>query len=170
VQRIYEAKQAAQELEELFVKSAEDGGDVTHLEEQINTLVQKADSIGTAIDDLLTLTREIEVRAEARRAEAKRLIDRAKRDESVAEWFKGHVLRIMQEQGKKVFETPRWRATVAMPGGKQSMEIVAEVPPDFTIRQVTVLPDRQLIRESLEGGETLDFAYLVPKQPYLKVS
>ena len=57
-----------------------------------------------------------------------------------------------------------------MPGGKPALEIVGDVPPEFTREEVRITPDKDAIRDAIEGGSTLPFARLVPKQPYLKVS
>jgi hypothetical protein len=168
--RIYEATEAARELEHLIAASEESGGDITELEGHIDALAATAENLPAAIDDVLTLVREIESRGEARKAEADRLRQRAKRDEAVANWMKTQVLRIMQAQGIKKLEGPRWRATVAMPGGRPAMEVFDDVPEEFIREVVTREVDKDAIRERLEGGAVLPFARLVEKFPYLRVS
>jgi len=168
--RIYEASEAARELEFLIESTRDTGGDITELESQIDALATKADSLPAAFDDLMGLVRDIEARAEARKAEAKRLADRAKRDEATAAWFKSQILRVMMGAGAKTMETPRFRLTVAQPGGKPALEIVAEVPDQFTEVVTEVVPNKDAIRAALDRGETLPFAHYVPKQPYLRVS
>lgn len=168
IQRLYEASGAARELEAMLLDSE---GELTEaMDGHFDILAQKAESLPACVDEVLSLVREIEVRAEARKAEAERLRQRAKRDEAVAAWMKGQVLRVMQSEGMKTLETPRWRATAAMPGGKAALEIVGEVPPEFTREEVRITPDKDAIRDAIESGQTLPFAYLVAKQPYLKVS
>jgi uncharacterized small protein (DUF1192 family) len=168
IQRLYETSNAARELETMLTES--DGELTAEMEGHFDILAQQAENLPAAIDDVLSLVAEIEHRAAARKAEADRLKARAKRDEAVAEWFRVQVLRAMQAQGMKKVESPRWRATAAMPGGKPSMEIVGDVPPEFTREEIKITPDKDAIRAALESGKTLPFAYLVPKQPYLKVS
>ena len=168
--RIYEATEAARELENLIAASEESGGDITELEGHIDALAARAENLPAAIDDLLTLVREIESRGEARKAEADRLRQRAKRDEAVAAWFKAQVLRVMQTQGLKKVEGSRWRATVAMPGGRPAMEVFDDVPEEFIREVVTREVDKDAIRERLEGGAVLPFARLVEKSHYLRVS
>jgi ABC-type transport system substrate-binding protein len=56
-----------------------------------------------------------------------------------------------------------------MPGGKAALEIVDEVPAEFTTTVTKIVPDNERIRAALETG-TLTFARIVPKEPYLKVS
>jgi hypothetical protein len=168
--RIYEATEAARELENMIAASEEAGGDITELEGHIDALAEKAENLPAAIDDLLTIVREIESRGEARKAEADRLKQRAKRDEVVAHWFKNQVLRIMQAQGMKKIEGQRWRATVATPGGKPAMEVFDDVPDEFMREIVTREIDKDAIRLELEQGRVLPFARLVEKFPYLRIS
>lgn len=168
IQRLYEASGAARELEAMLLDSE---GELTEaMDGHFDILAKQAESLPACVDEVLSLVREIEVRAEARKAEAERLRQRAKRDEAVAAWMKAQVLRVMQSEGLKTMETPRWRATAAMPGGKAALEIVGEVPPEFTREEIKVTPDKDAIRAAIDEGQTLPFAYLVPKQPYLKVS
>jgi chromosome segregation ATPase len=168
--RIFEATAASRELEALIASTAETGGDITELETKIDELAQKAETLPQAIDDLLSLVSEIEYRASARKTEGKRLTDRAKQDEKVAEWFKGQVLRILRSRGTAKLETARFKATVAQPGGKPAMEILDEVPDEWTIAVTEIVPDKERIREALEKGEVLSFARLIPKEPYLRIS
>ena len=170
ITRLYEATAAAQELEEMIAASAEVGGDITELDGHFDILTRQADSLPAAIDDVLSLVRDIEARAEARKAEADRMRQRAKRDQAVADWFRSHVLRVMQSEGMKKLETSRWRVTVAMPGGKQALEIVDDVPAEFTREVVTREIDKDAIRVALEGGTVLPFARLVEKQAVLRIS
>ncbi len=168
IQRLYEASGAARELEAMLLDSE---GELTEaMDGHFDILAQKAESLPACVDEVLSLVREIEVRAEARKAEAERLRQRAKRDEAVAAWMKSQVLRVMQAEGMKTLETPRWRATAAMPGGKAALEIVGDVPAEFTREEIRITPDKDAIRAAIESGQTLPFAYLVAKQPYLKVS
>jgi hypothetical protein len=165
---LYEASAAATELERTMQESE---GEVTpDMDGHFDLLLQQAEALPAAIDDVLSLVRNIEVRAAARKAEAKRLADRAKRDETIAEWFKGQVLRVMQERGLKTCETARFRATAAIPGGKPALELLDTVPAEFTEVQEIVVTDKEKIRAALEAGTVLPFARFVTKQPYLKVS
>lgn len=168
--RIYEATEATRKIEDLIAASEENGGDISEIVTVLDELARTAESLPAAIDDLLSLTREIEVRAEARKAEADRLKQRAKRDEAIAAWFKSQVLRIMQAEGLKKLETPRWKATVATPGGKPAMEVFDDVPEEFMREIVTREIDKDAIRAELESGKTLPFARLVEKFPYLRIS
>jgi hypothetical protein len=166
--RVHDATAAAQELEEMLLESS---GELTdEMEGQFAILTQQAESLPAAIDDVLALVRDIEIRAEARKAEAKRIADRAKRDEAVAAWFKNQVLRVMQNEGMKKIETTRFRATVAMPGGKAALEIVGDVPAEMTKTVTEIVVDKDAIRSALEQGTVLSFARLVEKQPYLRIS
>jgi hypothetical protein len=167
LERLYEASEAAQQLEEML---HERDGDITGAELQFDALTEKAGSINAAVDDVISLVRDIESRAEARADEADRLKARARRDADIAKWFKSQVLRVMTERGLKTIETPRFRLTASMPGGKQALSIVGEVPEQFTRQVTTVETNTDAIRAELDSGKTLDFAYYAPKQPYLRIS
>lgn len=168
ITKLYEASAAARELEAMLLDS--DGELTEAMDGHFDILAKQAESLPAAIDDVLSLVREIEVRAEARKAEAKRLQQRARRDESVAEWMRGKVLELMQSQGFKKLECSRWRVTVAMPGGKPALEMISEPTDEYTEVVTEVHPNTDKIRAALEAGEVLHFARLVPKAPYLKVS
>ena len=168
ITRLYEASEASRELSDMLLSSE---GEVTpEMEGHFDILAQHSANLPAAIDDVLSLVREIETRAEARKAEAGRLRLRAKRDEAVAAWFKSQVLRVMQSEGLKKIETERWRITVAVPGGKPAMDIFDGVPPEWCKEITETVIDRERIRAALDEGQMLPFACLVPKQPYLKVS
>lgn len=166
--RLYEASGAARELEAMLTEA--DGELTADMDGHFDILARQAESLPAAIDDVLSLVRDIESRAEARKAEADRLKQRAKRDEAVAAWFKSQVLRTMQAEGLKKLETTRFRATVAMPGGKPALELVGDVPPEYVEQQIIHVTDKDKIRTELENGTVLPFARLVEKQPYLRIS
>jgi hypothetical protein len=68
----HEATEATREIEDLIAASEENGGDISEIVSGWTSLARTAESSTAAIDDLFRLTREIEVRAEARKAEADR--------------------------------------------------------------------------------------------------
>jgi hypothetical protein len=76
----------------------------------------------------------------------------------------------MQSEGMKKVETTRFRATVAMPGGKPALELIGDVPPEYVEQEIIHVTDKDKIRTELESGKVLPFARLVEKQPYLRIS
>lgn len=170
IARIYRATEASKRLDMIFEIAEQNGGDITGLESQFDELISIAATLPDAVNDALIYVTELEKRAAARREEVARLLGRARQDEKAAEWIKHQVLRTLQSRGEKKMETPYFKVTVAMPGGKAALEIVDDVPPEYQVEVVEITPDKQRIREALERGDTLSFARIVPKEPYLRIS
>lgn len=168
LQRVYKASQAAQQLEALLLSTEESGGDATLLMGQIDVLAAMAKEIGPCCDDLLAVAGEISMRASSRKMEAARLTALAKRDEAMVAFMKQQVMRVMQESNIERMETPLHKLSVASAGGKQSMEIVGDVPPEFTMTEI--VPNKELIRSRLEAGDQLNFALLHPRTQTLRIS
>lgn len=165
--RLYETSDAVRDLEAMLIAHE---GDITDLEGEFTVLSVEAEKYPAAVDDVLCIVRDIESRADARKAEAARITVRAKRDSSVADWFRSQVLRSLMERGQKKIETARWRATVAAPGGKSSLDIVGDVPDEYMTIVTTAKVDTDKIRAALDRGEVLPFAFYSVKQPYLRIS
>jgi hypothetical protein len=169
-QRIFSASAAAVALEELILASEASGGDITAVEGQIDWLASQSTDLAPAIDDLLAIASEIEHRAAGRKAESKRIADLAKRDQAIADWMKGQITRVLESSGATSIQTPRHKVTLATPGGVRALEIVGDVPEAFSTTVTTVVPNKELIRATLEAGQSLPFAMLHSKQKVLKVS
>jgi len=170
LQRVYRASQAAQQLEALLLSTEESGGDATLLMGQIDVLAAMAKEIGPCCDDLLAVAGEMAMRASGRKMEAARLTALAKRDEAMIAFMKQQVMRVMQESDIERMETPLHKLSIASAGGKQSMEIVGDVPPEFMMTITETVPDKELIRSKLEAGEQLNFALLHPRTQTLRIT
>jgi hypothetical protein len=169
-QRVFSASAAAVALEELILASEASGGDITAVENQINWLAEQSTDLAPAIDDLLAIASEIEHRAAGRKQEAKRIADLAKRDQAIADWMKGQITRVLESSGSTSIQTPRHKVTLATPGGVRALEIIGDVPEAFSTTVTTVVPNKELIRATIEAGQPLAFAMLHSKQKVLKVS
>ena len=169
-QRIFSASAAAVALEELILASEASGGDITAVEGQIDWLASQSTDLAPAIDDLLAIASEIEHRATGRKQEAKRIADLAKRDQAIADWMKGQITRVLESSGATSIQTPRHKVTLATPGGVRALEIIGDVPEAFSTTVTTVVPNKELIRATIEAGQPLPFAMLHSKQKVLKVS
>ena len=169
-QRVFTASAAAVALEELIAASEANGGDITAIETQVDWLAAQSTDLAPAIDDLLAIASEIEHRAAGRKQEAKRIAELAKRDQAIADWMKGQITRVLESSGATSIQTPRHKVTLATPGGVRALEIVGDVPEAFSTTVTTVVPNKELIRATLEAGQSLPFAMLHSKQKVLKVS
>jgi hypothetical protein len=113
------------------------------------------------VDDYCGLIRELEARRDARKAEARRLADRAQIDANTVDRLKGRLLSFFEVHAIKTMETARFRVTAAQNGGVVPLIITAplESIPDEFIEFVRK-PMNPMIREMLEAGEALPFAEL----------
>lgn len=122
-------------------------------------------------EDYAGLIRELEMRAEARKAEAIRIRALADTDAALADRLKERLKEAMEATGRLKIETPRFRLSVAGNGGKQSLEVddaqMASWPEPF--RKVTVQPNREAIRIALENGGTLPGCTLIPRGTSLRI-
>jgi hypothetical protein len=113
------------------------------------------------VDNYCGLIKELESRAAARKAEAKRLADRANIDASAVDRLKSRLLWFFEAHQLKTMETARFRVTAAQNGGIAPLHITApleEIPDEFI--EFVRKPMNPMIRELLESGERLPFAEL----------
>lgn len=115
-------------------------------------------SLDKKADGYASLIAEIHGRAEIRRAESKRLLERAKADEAKAEWLTSRLFDAMRATNQRLIETPRFRISIQRNGGKLPIDIHDEVPQEWC--RVRYEADKERIRETLESGGTLPFAVL----------
>lgn len=140
---------------------AEVGGDVSDpaVESAIEGWFAEIESnFDAKADNYAALIRQMEARAEIRREESKRLLERARIDESSARFLKSRLITAMHHLGKRTVETDRFRISVAKNGGLQGVEVTGDVPPEF--RKIVSEPDTAAIRTALLEGSELSFAHL----------
>lgn len=139
-------------------------GDVSGNEETIATWVAELTAnLAAKLDGYADLIGAMQARADFRKQESKRLADRARIDEKKVAWLKARVIDAMNRTGNPVVESDRYRISVARNGGVRPMELIGEVPTNFCKTEVVQSPDREAIRASLEAGEYLPFARLMPR-------
>lgn len=71
----------------------------------------------------------------------------------------------MTAMNKRKIETDYHKISIAKNGGKMPMVITGDVPDNFM--KVIYEPDKDKIRDALENGEALDFAYLEERGEHL---
>jgi hypothetical protein len=124
---------------------------------------EKQSELKTKLESYAQYIRELELRAEARKAEAKRLADRARVDENRAKCLKFLLMQFFQAHDLKTIETATFKLTLARNGGKCPVILdetysVAEIPDELC--KVERTPDLNAIRAALENGHELEFARL----------
>jgi hypothetical protein len=165
--------------------------DMTMLDQELEDLIDSPDAQDEAIakyldnlakattlrdqklDNYAGLIRELEIRADARKAEAKRLSDRAAVDQSKADRLKRSLQNFFGAHELKTVETNRFRLTLANNGGKLPVIFdsrpVEELPEQFTKTKTVTSADNEAIRKALDGGEKLGFAWFGERTQSLRI-
>ena len=125
------------------------------IEDYLKTLSSGRDE---KLDGYAALIRELEIRAEVRANEAKRLMALVKRDETTVARLKENLRLVFTLHGWKSVDTARFRISLATNGGKQ--KLVVEVPPEeleerFRRTETKISADNDALREALEDGEVI---------------
>ncbi len=141
---------------------------------EVKALIERAMDLTTErkvkIEGCCRFIRELESRAEARRAEAKRLNERAEIAENAAERVKAFLMQAMTVMGIKKEDTEHFTVTVANNGGKTPMTVdEAKVPAAYTTLEAVVKVDKERIRKELEEGKALGFAKLGERGQTLRI-
>ena len=113
------------------------------------------------LDHYAALITELEKRAEARKAEAKRLADRARVDTNRSAFLKERLKVHFLRHGRKVVETRRYRITHALNGGLLPLllDVEAEALPEaYRVEIVEHRPNLEALRAALDASEPLAFA------------
>jgi hypothetical protein len=146
------------------------GGDVTdpRVSAAVDAWLEELDAdLKGKADNYAALITELERRAEVRRAESKRLADRARIDEANASFLRSRLKGVFERRGIKTIDTARFRLSIRANGGKAPIDLHGEVPESFS--RVVLEPDRERIREALERGDALPFATLMERGTSLSI-
>lgn len=162
---IYEISEDMAALDALL---AETGGEITpEAEAAFNAFeAELAANLHAKTDAYCALIAEIDARAAARKAEAKRLADRAKTDERAADALRERLRFVWEQRGLGKVETDRFTVSLAKNGGKAPLDIRCGVEdlPAWAVKIETIATvDRDAIRARLESGEALGFASLMER-------
>lgn len=147
---------------------AETGGEITPEAEAAfdQFEAELAANLTTKVDGYCALIAEIDARAAARKAESKRLADRAKVDERTADALRERLRFVWEQRGLGKVETDRFTVSLAKNGGKQPLDIRCGVEdlPSWAVKTETVVTaDKDAIRSRLDAGESLEFASLMER-------
>jgi hypothetical protein len=147
------------QLEELDLNNAS--------QEEHNAFIERwlclEGQLHSKLDNYGIFIRELEARAEVRKAEAKRLQERATVDENKAKALKESLLYVFTARDLKKIETKRFSFSRAKNGGKAPIILdeqipISEIPTEY--QTVIVQISKETIRKALESGQELPFARL----------
>lgn len=133
----------------------------------LDTLESIEGEIEDKADGYAKIITELEVKANARKEEAKRLTESAKSFENKTKLLKQNLFNAMKSTGKTKFATDLFSFNIAKNGGKQALTIDGEVPEEYT--KIVTENDTDKIRQVLENGEKLPFAHLEPRGESLRI-
>lgn len=149
-----------QQLNELLDECTDDVEQQELIAQWFETLGKERDQ---KLDGYCALIAEMQARAEARKAEAKRLAELVAADENRAKLLKERLKSFFETHNLKTVQTSRYRLSLARNGGRQPLILNESVPAQSLpgrFQRVTIEPETAKIREALEAGETLSFARL----------
>ena len=163
--------QISQELLQLEAELHETDGDADAQSELVETWLSKLDEREEKLDNYAALIRELELRAEARKQEANRLMALVKSDQQKADLLKIRLKYYFQTHQEKSIETPRFRITLAMNGGKLPLIMHENQPENLpeAYRLIQYKVNTEAIREALDNGEALEFAALGQRDSSIRI-
>lgn len=133
----------------------------------LDTLESIEGDIEDKADGYAKIIRELEVKQNARKEEAKRLTEGAKIIENRIKMLKNNLYNAMKTTGKTKFTTELFSFNIAKNGGKQVLTIDGEVPTEYT--KTITENDNDKIRQALEAGQELAFAHLETRGESLRI-
>jgi len=147
------------------------GDDAQQQEVLIQWLEQLGEERDHKLDGYAALIAEIQVRAEARKAEARRLAQLAASDENRAKLLKNRLKWFFEQHQLKTLETARYRLSVAKNSTRPLIVnpdvAIASLPEEY--QKVSVELNAAAIREALNQGTKLDFAYFGEVGTHLRI-
>lgn len=111
----------------------------------------KAENYAIIIDDLQTESAKF-------RKEAARLLKHADKLDANVDRMKENLMQSMIVTGMEKFKSEHYRFSIVGNGGIKPLKFTGEVPEEYMCMKPEV--DNKKIREALDAGQTLDFAYL----------
>ncbi len=133
----------------------------------LDTLEGIEGEIEDKADNYAKIIRELEARRDARKNEAKRLLDSSKVFDNRITSLKKNLYNAMKITNKPKFATNLFSFSIVRNGGKQPLFIDGEVPEEYikTIKE----NDNEKIRADLEAGKKLPFAHLESRGESLRI-
>lgn len=113
---------------------------------------------------------ELEATAAVRKAEADRMAKLAKSTAAQADRLRQGLREALIRLDLRKLSTTRYQIGLRKPGGKPALELDEfSVPTEFVTTEVVTHINKDLIRQTLESGQELDFARFAPRQDQLTI-
>ena len=134
------------------------------------TLSAQGQQLEDKIEATIIVSRQLEADAEACKAEAKRLTDRAKAFERNADACRERVLWAMEATSRDKIKRPLFTITRAKPRPVLAIDDESLIPSDYVVEKVTRSPDKKALLDALKSGEKLPGVHVGESKPSLRVS
>lgn len=161
------------ELQVLEARLEDLGGDVEAGGSLVDAWLDASARQREKLDNYAALIRELELRAEARKLEARRLAERARRDAEQAGFLKERLRHHFIQHSIQSIETERFRISHARNGGHLPLQIDAdpeELPEPYRVAEVRYKANLDAIRAALDAGEALTFARYGERGTSIRIS
>lgn len=133
----------------------------------LDTLEGIEGEIEDKAENYAKIIKELELKRDARKLEAKRLTNSANIFDNRINTLKQNLFNAMKQTGKTKFSTNLFSFSVVRNGGKQTLTIDGEVPGEYI--KTVIENDTEKIREALENGQKLSFAHLEERKESLRI-
>lgn len=168
---LYEISDDLECIEEIFQQDS----DATESENQAiidDWLDDALADLNSKVDGYVSLIKEKEARANARKAESQRLSQLAKTEQSGANYLKKNLWEFFEHHKIPKMKTRRFNVGVVGCGGVRPLEIscpVESLPEAYRIEVTLVNPDKKAIREAIESGEEIKGCELLKRGTRLSI-
>ena len=126
------------------------------------TLTDTMEAIGGEIEDkadgCAKVIKELSTNVAAKKAEAQRLLDSARSEESNIKRIKANLLNAMVVSGKRKFKTRLWNFAVVQNPVSVVIPDESRVPEEYLKAKIEI--DKSAIKEALKSGAEFDWAKL----------
>ena len=158
-----------------ILESLEDEQIPVELQREVESLLAQKDEtqaqLYSKIDNYISLIKHLEMFAEMREKEAKRMAELAKRDRNKVDFLKKQLLNHFESTGQSKVKT--WKYSVGLRKASQAplhlKGSVEELPDEF--KKVIVEPDKKALRDAIKSSvEGIDqYAELGDRSSYLSI-
>lgn len=173
---LFDISEDLENLSELL-DLVEDDNQQEVIEQWFEQLGEERDAEGGSLRDLrkldgyAALIGEMQARAEARKAESRRLAELAASDENKAKLLKERLKWFFEKHQMKTLETARYKLSVVKNSTRplivNSNTAIAALPDEY--KKVSVELDTAAVREALKQGIKLDFAQLGEAGTHIRI-
>lgn len=135
----------------------------------IDTMEAISGEISQKAGGCVAVIRHLEGRADTYEKEAQRLLNAAKAYRNNVDRIKERIKYVMAQMDVATIESDYCTIKIRKNGGVQPLKITGEVPKNYQKEKTEWVNDNEKIRQDLNAGVELSFAYLGERGSYLKI-